>query len=154
MVQDIAINGVVAFQKGAEAHGRVATIKQQGFMNRPPGEISWTMEYVTAVNGDRIPVIFYTKDASANPLSSFVGAAGPTWEFRKGKPVVITAGQRFQTVVHGNAVLKLSPALAGGFQAGAQTQAPGQPGVSPSLQAVPPAAQPLPQPQTGPQPKP
>src|SRR5215472_2193586 len=117
VVQDIVINGVTAFQKGSEAHGRVATIKQPGFMNRPPGEISWTMEYVTAVNGDRIPVIFYTKEASANPLSSFMGAAGPTWEFRKGKPVVITAGQRFQTVVHGNAVLKLSPALAGNVQA-------------------------------------
>jgi hypothetical protein len=157
VVQDIAINGVVAFQKGSEAHGRVATIKQPGFMNRPPGEISWTMEYVTALNGERIPVTFYTKDASANPLSSFMGAAGPTWEFRKGKPVVITAGQRFQTVVHGDAVLKLPPALAGSLQAGAQGQAAvqtaGQPGLGATApQSMPPAAQPLPQ--SGPQPKP
>ena len=157
VVQDIVINGVTAFQRGSEAHGRVATIKQPGFMNRPPGEISWTMEYVTAVNGDRIPVTFYTKEASANPLSGFMGAAGPTWEFRKGKPVVITAGQRFQTVVHGTAVLKIPPALAGSLQAGAQNQAPvqapGQPdAVGTSPQNVPPAAQPLLQ--TGPQPKP
>lgn len=157
VVQDIVINGVVAFQKGSEAHGRVATIKQPGFMNRPPGEISWTMEYVTAVNGERVPVTFYTKDASANPLSSFMGAAGPTWEFRKGKPVVVTAGQRFQTVVHGNAVLKIPPALAGSLPPGAQGQAAvqtaGQTGaLATSPQNVPASAQSLPQ--TGPQPKP
>ena len=28
-----------------------------------------------------------------------MGAPGPSWEFKKGKPVVIAAGTRFQTVV-------------------------------------------------------
>jgi hypothetical protein len=142
VVQDVVINGVTAFQRGSEAQARVATIKQPGFMNRPPGEISWTMEYVTAVTGERIPVIFYTKEASANPLSSFMGAAGPSWEFRKGKPAVVTAGQRFQTVVHGNAVLKVSAAAAANLAAGA---AQGQPAAQPAAQSVA---------QTGDQPKP
>jgi hypothetical protein len=158
VVQDVVINGVTAFQRGSEAQARVATIKQPGFMNRPPGEISWTMEYVTAVTGERIPVIFYTKEASANPLSSFMGAAGPSWEFRKGKPAVVTAGQRFQTVVHGNAVLKVSAAAAanlaaGGTQGQSTVPAAGQPGAAATTpQNLPPAVQPLPQ--TGPQPKP
>jgi hypothetical protein len=103
-------------------------------------------------------VIFYTKEASANPLSSFMGAAGPSWEFRKGKPAVVTAGQRFQTVVHGNAVLKVSAAAAanlaaGGTQGQSTVPAAGQPGAAATTpQNLPPAVQPLPQ--TGPQPKP
>jgi hypothetical protein len=75
-------------------------------------------------------------------LSSFMGAAGPSWEFRKGKPAVVTAGQRFQTVVHGNAVLKVSAAAAANLAAGA---AQGQPAAQPAAQSVA---------QTGDQPKP
>ena len=52
VAQDVVVDGVTIFPHGAEAHGRVTTIKQPGFMGKPPGEFSWTMEYVTAVNGD------------------------------------------------------------------------------------------------------
>jgi hypothetical protein len=148
VVQDVVINGVTAFPRGSEAHARVTTIRQPGFMNRPPGEFSWTMEYVTAVTGDHIPATFYSKDASANPLSSFMGAPGPSWQFHKGKPAVVAAGQRFQTIVHGDTVLRVPQSLAGGFPA-AQTagqptvQAEGQPGAS---AAIPKTDQPAPKP--------
>jgi hypothetical protein len=110
--QDVVVNGATMFQKGSEARARVTTIKQPGFMNRPPGAFSWTMEYVTAVTGEHVAVTFYSKEAAANPTSSFMGAPGPSWEFRKGKPAVVPAGQRFDTVVHDAAVLKLPPAMA------------------------------------------
>ncbi len=99
VAQDVVVDGVTVFPHGAEGHGRVTTIKQPGFMGKPPGEFSWMMEYVTAVNGDHIPANFFSKEAAASPMSAIMGAPGPSWEFKKGKPVVIAAGTRFQTVV-------------------------------------------------------
>ena len=140
VAQDVVVNGVAVFQRGSEAHARVTTIKQPGFMNRPPGEISWTMEYVTAVTGEHIPVTFFSKEAAANPASSFLGAAGPSWEFRKGKPAVVTAGKRFDTVVHSGAVVRVPQALAQG-----QSTAPTS-GLSGSSASTPRSAQPAAQP--------
>jgi hypothetical protein len=156
VAQDVVVDGLTAIQKGSEAHARVIAIKQPGFMNRPPGEISWSMEYVTAANGEHIPVTFFSTETTSNPTSGFMGATGPSWEFHKGKPIVVTAGQRFDTVVHGNAVLRIPPALAATLAAGqARVQsavpAPGQPGASAaSAQGGQPAEQPWPQ--TAPQP--
>jgi hypothetical protein len=133
VAQDVVVDGLTVIQRGSEAHARVIAIKQPGFMNRPPGEISWSMEYVTAVNGERIPVTFFSTETTTNPTSGFMGATGPSWEFHKGKPVVVTAGQRFETVVHGNTVLRIPPSLAATLaparaQAQSTVAAPGQPG--------------------------
>jgi uncharacterized protein YgiM (DUF1202 family) len=116
--QDVVLNGVTVIQKGADARARVTTLKQPGFMNRPPGEISWTLEFVTSVTGGHISAMFYDKAAAANPMAKVMGAAGPSWEFKKGKPAVVAAGQRFETVVQEEAVVRLPAAQAA---AGAQT---------------------------------
>jgi hypothetical protein len=110
VAQDVVVNGVTVFPKGSEAHASVSTLKQPGFLNRPPGEISWTMDYVTAVSGDHVNAMFLSKEAATNPMSRIMGASGPSWEFRKGKPVSVSAGQRFNVVVHDDAVLKV-PAM-------------------------------------------
>jgi hypothetical protein len=99
VAQDVVVDGVTVIQHGAEAHGQVTTLKQPGFMNRPPGTFSWTMDYVVAVNSDHVPTSFYSKEAAENPMSSIMGAPGPSWEFKKGKPAVIAAKTRFQTVI-------------------------------------------------------
>jgi SH3 domain-containing protein len=141
VAEDVVINGVKAIQKGSEAHARVIEVKQPAFMNRPPGSISWSMDYVTAVTGEHIPVNFFSTETTTNPTSGFMGAAGPSWEFHKGKPVVVTAGQRFEAVVHNNAVLRIPPALAATLAA---SQAQG--GSSGSASAADGAAnQPIPQ---------
>jgi len=151
VAQDVVVDGLTVIQRGSEAHARVIAIKQPGFMNRPPGEISWSMEYVTAVNGERIPVTFFSTETTTNPTSGFMGATGPSWEFHKGKPVVVTAGQRFETVVHGNTVLRIPPSLAATLaparaQAQSTVAAPAQPGgSSATAQDRQPAEQLLPQ---------
>lgn len=99
VAQDVVVDGVIVIQHGAEAHGEVTTLKQPGFMGRPPGSFSWTMDYVTAVNGDHIPTSFFSKEAAENPMSSIMGAPGPSWEFKKGKPAIIAAKTRFRTVI-------------------------------------------------------
>jgi hypothetical protein len=112
VAQDVVLNGVTVIQKGSEARARVTGIKQPGFMNRPPGELSWTMEYVIGVTGEHISTMFYSKQAAANPMSKLMGAPGPSWEFRKGKPVLVAAGQRFEAVVNDDAVVKLPASAA------------------------------------------
>jgi hypothetical protein len=97
--KDVVADGVTVIQQGAEAHAEVTTLKRPGFVNRPPGQFAWTMDYVTAVNGEHIPTGFFSKEAAENPMSSIMGAPGPSWEFKKGKPAVIAANTRFQTVI-------------------------------------------------------
>jgi hypothetical protein len=128
VAQDVVVDGLIVFPRGAEAHGRVTTVKQPGFLSKPPGEFSWTMEYVTAVNGDHIPANFFSKEAAASPMSAIMGAPGPSWEFKKGKPAVVAAGTRFQTVVkNSGAVVRVTPsqnATAAAVAAAAQTAMP------------------------------
>jgi hypothetical protein len=64
------------------------------------------------VTGEHIPVNFFSTETTTNPTSGFMGSTGPSWEFHKGKPITVAAGQRFEAVVHNNAVLRLPPALA------------------------------------------
>jgi len=116
VAQDVVLNGVTVVQKGSDARARVTTIKQPGFMNRPPGEFSWTMEYVVSVTGEKISTMFYSKEAATNPMAKVMGAPGPSWEFKKGKPAVVAVGQRFETMVNDDAVVKLPASQAAGPQ--------------------------------------
>jgi hypothetical protein len=135
VAQDVVVDGVTVIQHGAEAHGQVTTVKQPGFMGRPPGEFSWTMDYVAAVNGDHIPANFFSKEAAESPMSSIMGAPGPSWEFKKGKPAVIAAKTRFQTAIRkSGAVVRVTPPQAASAsvdpvqgQSAAQTEQPAKP---------------------------
>ena len=100
VAHDVVIDGAVVFRAGAEAHARVATLKEPGFMNRPPGQLTWTMDYVTAANGDHVSADFYSKDAADNPMSAVMGSSGPSWDFKKGKPVVVAAKTKFHAVLN------------------------------------------------------
>src|SRR5580698_5998793 len=100
VAHDVVIDGAVVFRAGAEAHARVATLKEPGFMNRPPGQLTWTMDYVTAANGDHVSADFYSKDAADNPMSAVMGSSGPSWDFKKGKPVVVAAKTTFHAVLN------------------------------------------------------
>jgi hypothetical protein len=120
VAEDVVVDGATVIQRGAEAHGQVTKLKQPGFMNRPPGEFGWTMDYVAAVNGDHIPADFFSKEAAENPMSSIMGSPGPSWEFKKGKPAVIAAKTQFRTVVRkSGAVVRVAASL--GTSASAQS---------------------------------
>jgi uncharacterized protein YgiM (DUF1202 family) len=99
VAHDVVIDGAVVFRAGAEAHARVVSFKEPGFMNRPPGTLAWTMDYVTAANGEHVAADFFSKEAAENPMSAVMGSPGPSWEFKKGKPVVVAAKSKFQAVL-------------------------------------------------------
>src|SRR5580698_5213013 len=100
VAHDVVIDGAVVFRAGAEAHARVASLKEPGVLNRPPGHVEWTMDYVTAANGDHVTVDFFSKDAADNPMSAVMGSSGPSWDFKKGKPAVVAAKAKFQAVLN------------------------------------------------------
>lgn len=97
---DVVIDGAFVFRAGAEAHARVASFTEPGRLNRPPGRVVWTMDYVTATNGDHVPADFFSKDAAENPMSAVMGSEGPSWEFKKGKPAVVEVKTKFQAVLN------------------------------------------------------
>jgi hypothetical protein len=100
VAHDIVIDGAVVFRAGAEAHARVAIFKEPGKLNRPPGRVVWTMDYVTATNGDHEAADFFSKDAAGNPMSAVMGSEGPSWEFKKGKPAVVPVKSKFQVLLN------------------------------------------------------
>lgn len=149
VVHDVVVNGRTVVRQGSEARARVITITEPGRMGHP-GEVSWAMQDVTAVNGDRLPIDFTSRQVGATAEGGVDGAIAPEWEFRKNKPTVMSAGRKFQAVVHGNVALKLSAALAASLTApepDAQPSATSQPHVQPESKtsahaAVPPNAKP------------
>jgi hypothetical protein len=111
VAHDVVIDGAVVFRAGAEAHARVASFKEPGKLNRPPGRVVWTMDYVTAANGDHVAADFFSKDAAENPMSAIMGSEGPSWEFKKGKPAVVEAKSKFQVALNKKgAVVRISQA--------------------------------------------
>jgi len=130
VAHDVAIDGAVVFRAGAEAHARVAIFKEPGVLNRPPGHVVWTMDYVTASNGDHVAADFFSKDAAANPMSAVMGSEGPSWDFKKGKPAVVAAKTKFQAVLNKKGtVVRISQAdvQASADATGAQPAAIGKP---------------------------
>jgi hypothetical protein len=100
VAHDVLVDGALVFRAGAEAHARVASFNEPGRLNRPPGRVVWTMDYVTATNGDHVAADFYSKEAAENPMSAVMGSEGPSWEFKKGKPAVVAAKAKFQVALN------------------------------------------------------
>jgi Bacterial SH3 domain len=133
VAHDVMIDGAVVFRAGAEAHARVVSFKEPGFMNRPPGTLAWTMDYVTAANGEHVAAEFFSKEAAENPMSAVMGSPGPSWEFKKGKPAVVAAKTKFQAVLSKKGtVVRVAQAdvqarAAGDDSAGASVSGSGKP---------------------------
>lgn len=117
VVHDVMVNGALVFKRGAEAHGRVLSVKESGLLGHP-GELTCSMEDITAVTGDKIPASFPSQDPS-HSVGTIKGDAGSSSKFKKGKAAVIAAGQRFQAVVNGETSVRIPQSAAGATQAAA-----------------------------------
>ena len=135
VAKDVVIGGVTVFPKASEACARVYVITQPAFMGKP-GQISWAMDDITAINGDHLPATFAPKEPS--PSSSFaanVEDTGTTWEFRKNKPSTIAAGHRIRVTIHGDITIKIPADLVAKSQVGADLPSPTQGSVQASHEA-------------------
>jgi hypothetical protein len=116
VAKPFVIGGVTVFERGAAARARVTAVKKAARWGRN-GEISWTMQDVTAIDGNRIPARFIEeseKTGDGGKAAGFVVATGnillveqSSFGVHKGDPAFIPAGQLFKIFVHGDTVVKL-----------------------------------------------
>jgi hypothetical protein len=116
VVQPVVVNGHTVIDRGAPARARIVEVKKARHWGRA-GQLTWAMQDVTAVDGQRLPARF-TKAAEGGGSSGKVAGAvvataivfwpaAPLWGLHKGHPAVLPAGQRYQVFVHGDAVVKV-----------------------------------------------
>jgi SH3 domain-containing protein len=125
VAREVVIDGVTVFPRDSEARARVYVITQPAFMGKP-GQISWAMDNITAINGDHLPATFAPKEPSTGSLAANVEDTGTTWEFRKNKASTIAAGHRIRVTIHGDITLKIPADLAAQSPAGADVASPAQ----------------------------
>jgi hypothetical protein len=111
----VEVGGLTVIEAGAHAAGRVVRAKR----GRPfgkAGQIMWQMEYVVAVDGQKIPLSFAGETKGHSKSGTVATAAvitavmiplaapvGLLWGFKRGKSAVVPAGKIFAPAVAGDA---------------------------------------------------
>lgn len=108
VVEPLRVGGITVIDRGATAIARVEKAKKAGAWGKG-GQLIWTLEGVTATNGDHIPLAFTTTTKGDNArgtmltgvavTSFFLGPFGLLWGFKKGKQATIPAGQIYRVAV-------------------------------------------------------
>lgn len=116
VAEPVVIGGATVFEKGAVAHARVTAVKKAGHLGHT-GELSWTLQDVTSVDGQHVSGLFMLEarslDASGKSSGAVVATGdstqigGDQFGLHRGKPAVIPAGQRFRAFVHGDTTVKI-----------------------------------------------
>lgn len=121
IVRDVEINGVTVFHKDASARARVTAAKGAASWGRA-GKLEWAMQDVQAVDGNRAPARFTKRQVgdskggtvavAAVATTVLLGPLGLFWGFKKGKPAIIPAGNRYNVFLHGDTKIKGKRVLA------------------------------------------
>ena len=114
VVRPVVFGGVTIFEKDAPARARVTTAKRAGHWGRA-GKLEWAMQDVQSADGQRVPARFTKREVGDSKGGTVAVAAVATtvifapaallWGFKKGKPAVIAAGNRYTVFVHGDAAV-------------------------------------------------
>jgi hypothetical protein len=118
VLRPVVINGVTIFEKDASARARITTAKRAGHWGHA-GKLEWAMQDVLAVDGNRVPARFIKRSigdskggtvaVAAVATSILVGPFALFWGLKKGKPVIIPAGNRYSVFVSGDTAVKGKP---------------------------------------------
>lgn len=123
VVYPVKVNGVTVIEAGSTATGRVEVAKRGGHWGKA-GTLVWSLQYVTAVDGTRVPLQFATmrqrgdsKGAKVATQMAITGAifwfAPPVallHGFKRGKNAIIPAGKRFEAFVRGDSKVRMTAA--------------------------------------------
>jgi hypothetical protein len=111
VVHPVQIEGFTVIERGAPATARVVKAEGGKSWGRA-GQLTWAIQSVTAVDGQKVPLHFTTGtkgDGKGGTVTTGVIVTGllfwpaaPLWGFKKGKPAVVPAGKRFEVFVHGD----------------------------------------------------
>ena len=104
VVQDVTLNGVTLFPRGAEARARIMAVKRAGLGSS--AQIVWFMQDITAATGDHVPASFASRQEGAKAaLGNFAGYPFFLTDFRKGEPAIEASSDHYTALVDGNVVL-------------------------------------------------
>jgi hypothetical protein len=115
--EPLVVGGATIFERGAPAHARITQVKKAARWGHD-GEISWTMQDVTAVDGTRIPAHFVgeSQNTGSSEASGIVAASGnamlveqSTFSLHKGDAALLPVGQIFKVFLHGDTVIHMAP---------------------------------------------
>ena len=115
VVRSVRVNGWTIFQRDASARARITTAKRAGHWGKA-GKLEWAMQDVTAADGSHVPARFTQRSigeskggtvaVAAVATTVFLGPVGLLWGLKKGKPAIISAGNRYTVFVHGDTKVK------------------------------------------------
>lgn len=115
VVRPVEFKGVTIIEKDAVAKGRITEAKKAGFWGRA-GKLEWAMEYVVGIDNSRIPLRFTQRTVGDSKGATVaIGAAATTlllgpaallWGLKRGKPVIVSSGNRYYVFVNGNPLVK------------------------------------------------
>jgi hypothetical protein len=115
VVRPVVVNGVTIIERDAPAQARVTTAKKAGHWGKA-GKLEWAMQDVQAVDGNRVPTRFTKRSVGDSKGSTvavaavattvLLGPLGLLWGLKKGKPVIIPAGNRYSAFVSGDTAVK------------------------------------------------
>ncbi len=136
VVQPVQVDGVTVIDRGAPATARVTKAEGGKSWGRG-GQLTWSIQHVTAIDGQKIPLHFTagTKGNGA-PGTMTTGLvltglvfwpAAPLWGFKKGKPAIIPAGKRFEVFVHGDSAVRSAAVAVQPPKESKENKAKGQP---------------------------
>lgn len=119
VVNPVQVDRFMVIERGAPSTARV--VKAEGGKSwARGGQLTWSIQNVTAVDGQKIPLHFTSStkgDGKAGSMTAGIVVTGllfwpaaPLWGFKKGKPAVIPAGKRFEVFVQGDAKVNATPA--------------------------------------------
>lgn len=138
VVQPVVVEGLTLIERNAPATARVVKAEGGKSWGRG-GNLTWAIQHVTAVDGQKIPLHFTgdTKgDGKAGTMTTGIvltslvfWPAAPLWGFKKGKPAVIPAGKRFEVFVHADTEIPVDAAKKTSAQSAPQTSATSKGGV-------------------------
>lgn len=110
VVQAVVYKGVTIIEKDAVAKARISEAKKAGRWGKA-GKLEWVLQDVVSVDNGRIPLRFTQRNVGDSKGSTvavaavattvLLGPLGLLWGLKKGKPVVIQAGNRYNVFVHG-----------------------------------------------------
>jgi hypothetical protein len=121
IVRAVEVNGVTVFERDAPARAKVTAAKGAASWGRA-GKLEWVMQDVQAADGNRVAARFtkrHVGDSKGGTVATravvttvLLGPVGLFWGFKKGKPAIIPAGNRYSVFVHGDAKIKGKRVLA------------------------------------------
>ena len=114
----VVVDGVTVFERDAGARARITTAKRAGHWGKA-GKLEWAMHDVLAADGNRISARFTQRQVgdskggtvavAAVATTVLLGPLGLLWGLKKGKPSIISSGNRYTVFVNGDVKIKGKP---------------------------------------------